>query len=40
MAVGSALVNGKRKREAGARLCKKDSLSDFALVVLEIINKI
>jgi len=40
MAVGSSLVNGKRKREAGARLCKKDSLNDFALVVLEIINKI
>ncbi len=40
MAVGSSLVNGKRKKEAGARLCKKDSLNDFAMVVLEIVNKI
>ena len=40
MAVGSSLVNGKRSKEASARLCKKDSLNDFALVVLEVINKL
>lgn len=40
MAVGSCLVRGKRKREAGARLCRRDSLNDFAMVVLEVINKV
>ncbi|OAA30891.1 hypothetical protein AT15_09415 [Kosmotoga arenicorallina S304] len=39
LVVCSAIISGERRKEAGARLFKKDSLNDIVLVILETLNK-
>jgi len=39
LVVCSAIMSGERRKEAGARLFKKDSLNDIVLVILETLNK-
>ncbi|AKI97861.1 hypothetical protein [Kosmotoga pacifica] len=39
LVVCSAIISGERRKEAGARLFKKDSFNDIVLVILETLNK-